>query len=340
MANKNVLSGADNIMSALRFNLDMDAEIAAGIRSGKIITNPTAVPDLAVWRKALLLFGERMAATPTPFDDRIKVEDTMIAAADGAGIRLRMYRPAAADGLLPVYYWMHGGGLMLGTPEQEEIQMKEIAVMTGALVVSVDYRLAPEHPYPIPLEDCYHGLLWIDAHADNLGVDKQRIAVGGASAGGGLAAAVAMMSLKLGGPAIIHQSLTYPMLDCRNQTKSSHEILSLGIWDRAYNLYGWHAYLGEKGYEHLPDYAIPALAKDLSGLPPAFIAVGSLDLFRDEDIAYALRLMEAGVSAELHFYHGAVHGFDWHVPDSAMTKSLFSKRINALNVAFKVKTGQ
>ncbi|WP_188133903.1 alpha/beta hydrolase [Chitinophaga sp. CF418] len=338
MTNKTVLSGADDILSALRFNLDMDSEIAAGISSGKIMTNQAEVPDLAVWRKALLLLGERMAATPTLFDDRLKVEDTMIPAADGSDIRLRIYRPAATHVPLPVFYWMHGGGLMLGSPEQEETQMKEIAVSTGALVVSVDYRLAPEYPYPIPLEDCYQGLLWIDAHADQLGVDKKRIAVGGASAGGGLAAAVAMMSLRLGGPAIIHQSLTYPMLDCRNQTKSSHEILSLGIWDRAYNLFGWHAYLGERVYEHLPDYAIPALAKDLNGLPPAFIAVGSLDLFRDEDIAYALRLMEAGISAELHFYHGAVHGFDWHVPDSAMTKSLFSKRINALNIAYKVKT--
>jgi len=280
-------------------------------------------------------FGMSIAATVTPYDGSITVKDEWILSKDQQyKIRLRIYRPVMQGNDFPALLWMHGGGMMVGLPEQDDVQMKQIAFETKAVVFSVDYRLAPEHVFPVPVEDCYDALQWVYAEDNSLGIDPKRVAVGGASAGGGLAASLAIMAVRKGGPAIVHLSLTYPMLDSRNETKSSHEILDLGIWDRPYNLFGWLSYLGNQNAGALPDYAVPALA-DLSGLPPVFIAVGSLDLFRDEDLEFGLRAMAAGVSTELHFYHGAVHGFDWHIPLSAMTNSLLTKRILALKLAFQ-----
>jgi acetyl esterase/lipase len=188
-----------------------------------------------------------------------------------------------------------------------------------------------------PLEDAWSGLNWVLTNATDLGIDINRIAVGGASAGAGLAAALAQKVLYDGGPKLVHQSLTYPMLDHRNITNSSKEITSLGIWDRHYNIFAWEQYLGSSDIsKKTPLFAVPFAKKELSGLPPAFIAVGALDLFRDEDIEYALRLMEAGVNTELHFYSGAVHGFDFHVPQNPMTIDLLNKRIVALRLAFSI----
>ncbi|MES2109867.1 MAG: alpha/beta hydrolase [Bacteroidota bacterium] len=333
----NKLPKGKGISSALNFDLTMDPAVRQALKdNGMDRLDTSAFPDLNTWREEVQQYGFAVAAAPTPYDGRVTVKDQMIASSDGATIRLRIYRPSGIKTGSPALYWIHGGGLMGGTPEQDDAQMKQIAAETGAKVISVDYRLAPEFPYPVPINDCFDGLVWVAENAAVLGIDTSRIAVGGASAGGGLAAALTLMVKERGGPKLIHQSLTYPMLDDRNVTNSSYQINATGVWDRAYNIYGWTAYLGNKITRlEIPSTAAAAREKDLSGLPPAFIAVGSLDLFRDEDIEFALRLMEAGVSAELHFYHGAVHGFDWHVPASAMTASLLGKRINALNLAFK-----
>jgi acetyl esterase/lipase len=189
-------------------------------------------------------------------------------------------------------------------------------------VVSVEYRLAPETPHPGPVEDCYAGLAWTAAHAAELGIDPDRIIVGGASAGGGLSAAVALLARDRGGPALAGQLLMCPMLDDRNDTLSSLQMTGLGIWDHAANDLGWTALLGDaKGGPDVSPYAAPARATDLSGLPPAYIDVGSAETFRDEDVAYATRIWQAGGIAELHVWPGGFHGFTVMVPDAAISRA-------------------
>jgi acetyl esterase/lipase len=329
-----------DLLSSLDFNLDMAPSIKNALESSGINSLRTQeFPGLKQWRENVTSFGLAVAATTSPYDALVNVDDRLIPlAGSDTKLRLRIYEPINKQERLPVFYWMHGGGLMGGTPEQDDIQMKEIVAKTNCIVVSVAYRLAPEHPFPVPLNDCYEGLIWICNNAKELGINKQRIAIGGASAGGGLATALVLKVRKSGGPQLVHQSLTYPMLDPSNTSNSSFQITNLGVWDRSFNLIAWQAYLGV-GYSKniIPEFASATQEKDLSGLPAAFIAVGALDLFRDEDIEYALRLMEAGVSTELHFYPGAVHGFDWHVPNDPMTTSLLGKRINALRMAFEIQ---
>ncbi|MDL2141687.1 alpha/beta hydrolase [Flavobacterium tructae] len=301
-----------------------------GLKNGK------ELPEIDSWRQRIKDFGLMIAITPTEYDDKVLIKDLYTDAQNEQDkLRLRFYYPIKREAPAPVLYWMHGGGMIVGAPEQDDIQMKQIAAETGAVVVSVDYRLAPEYPFPVPLQDVYSGLNWIISKASDLGIDSNKIAVGGASAGGGLAASLVQKVLQESNFTLVHQSLTYPMLDNRNISNSSKEITSLGIWDRHYNLFAWKQYLGiVKEDQEAPLFSVPALSKNLAGLPSTFIAVGALDLFRDEDIEYGLRLMEAGVDTELHFYHGAVHGFDFHIPDNPMTKGFLTKRINALKLAF------
>jgi acetyl esterase/lipase len=181
----------------------------------------------------------------------------------------------------------------------------------GATVVSVEYRLAPEHPHPAPVEDCYAGLRWVAGHAAELGVDPGRILIAGGSAGGGLAAAVALMARDRGGPALVGQLLLCPMLDDRDATVSARQYdTPEAIWNRADNVFGWAALLGDaRGGPDVSPYAAPARATDLSGLPPAFIDSGSAEVFRDEAVDYASRIWAAGGQAELHVYAGGFHGF-------------------------------
>jgi acetyl esterase/lipase len=189
--------------------------------------------------------------------------------------------------------------------------------------VSVEYRLAPETPYPGPLEDCYAGLQWVEAHAADLGIDASRIGIGGASAGGGLAAGLCLLTRDRGGAAPAFQLLVYPMIDDRQITPSSAWLDP--IWPPSANAFGWGAYLGEaRGGPDVPIYAAAARAQELRGLPPTLISVGALDGFSDEDIDYAVRLRHAGVPVELHVYPGAPHGFNGLVPGAAI-----SRRANA-----------
>jgi acetyl esterase/lipase len=181
---------------------------------------------------------------------------------------------------------------------------------SGVPMLSVQYRLAPEHPHPTPVEDAYAGLLWLAAHADDLGVHKDRLAVMGDSAGGGLAAGVAILSRDRGGPPLTHQLLIYPMLDDRNTTPDPH-IVPFAGWSYADNATGWNALLGAGHEQRDADpSAVPARLTDASGLPPAYIEVGQLDIFRDENIEYALKLARAGVPVELHLHPGVPHEFD------------------------------
>lgn len=255
--------------------------------------------------------------------DGFRVDHRTATAPDGADVPLIIVRPAetaesaeAAERdepaeLLPVIYSIHGGGMIQGTYRQALGSFAQNRVRTlGCAIVSVEYRLAPQYRHPVPVEDCYAGLVWLAEHGAALGLDTERIIVQGGSAGGGLAAAVALMCRDRNGPSLIGQLLLYPMLDDRNDTASAHQMRGLGIWDQEANRVGWTALLGEQcGGPDVSPYAAPARATDLSGLPPAYIEVGSAETFRDEDVAYATAIWQAGGSAELHVWPGAFHGF-------------------------------
>jgi triacylglycerol lipase len=236
-------------------------------------------------------------------------------------VSLRVHRPKGASGVMPCIYSMHGGGYVVGSATLDDPLFAAMCPKLDVVAVSVDYRLAPETPYPGPLEDAYRGLQWTCEHADDLGIDPDRIGVMGISAGGGLAAALALLARDRGGPPIAFQLLDSPMLDDRQRTPSSRED-GLPVWSRESNTFGWRSYLGDLYGGDVPYTAAPARATDLSRLPPAFVAVGAVDGFRDEDVDYALRLNQAGVPTELHVYPGACHGFHL-AADAPTTKQHF-----------------
>jgi len=201
--------------------------------------------------------------------------------------------------------------------------------------VSVEYRLAPEHPFPAPVEDCYAVLKWLATHATELGVEQNRIAIGGASAGGGLAAGLALLARDRAEVNVAFQLLIYPMIDDRNVAQANETVPDTLLWSRENNLIGWQSYLGgEPGGEDVPAYAAAFRATDLTGLPPTYIPVGELDLFLHENIAYAQRLLQAGVPTELHVYPGAYHGFDIFAPNSDVGQRFTADRNHVLKRAF------
>ncbi|MFD1932014.1 alpha/beta hydrolase [Nonomuraea mangrovi] len=277
-----------------------------------------------------------MYAATAVDDPLVTIEERWAQGPEGApDVRLRVYRSAgAADGPLPCLYWIHGGGMIVGTPDADDALVGRFVKEVGCVVVSVDYRLAPEHPDPAPVEDCYAGLAWTAKNAAELGIDPARVAVGGASAGGGLAAGTVLLARDRGGPAVAYQLLVCPMLDDRDNTPSTLEFESAVVWARAANVFGWTSLLGDrKGTDDVSPYAAPARAEDLSGLPPAFIDVGELEVFRDECLLYAQRLSQAGVSTEFHLYAGAFHGFDLIIPDAEVSRQAGAARIVALRRA-------
>ncbi|MCT9083782.1 alpha/beta hydrolase [Streptomyces fulvoviolaceus] len=255
-----------------------------------------------------------------------EVEDRSVPGPEGApDISLLIARPAApapADTARPVVYHVHGGGLVIGNNRVGVDGPLAWAKELDAVVVSVEYRLAPEHRYPAAIEDVYAGLVWTAEHAAELGADPERIVLAGASAGGGLSAALALLTRDRKGPQPVGQLLMCPMLDDRNDTPSAHQMAGLGVWDRTANETGWTALLGElRGGPDVSAYAAPARAEDLSGLPPAFLDVGSAETFRDEAVAYASRIWQAGGVAELHVWPGGFHGFDGFAPQAALSQA-------------------
>jgi acetyl esterase/lipase len=284
---------------------------------------PTDFLDLTDIPKTRALFDEtrrEMRSGTVPHG--MTIEDHYAPGPESApDVLVRVYRPAGAEAAAPALFWIHGGGMVLGRVEHDDDLCAARAERLGAIVASVEYRLAPEHPFPAPVEDCYAGLRWLRRNADALGVDPSRIAIGGASAGGGLAAGCALLARDRGEVALCFQFLVYPMLDDRNETPSSFAITDPRLWSREANQLGWNAYLaGRAGGTDVSPYAAPARAQNLAGLPPAYINVGELDLFLDEDIGYAQALMRAGVPAELHVYPGAFHGSNMFVSRSPLSK--------------------
>ncbi|PJI07569.1 MULTISPECIES: alpha/beta hydrolase [Clostridium] len=237
---------------------------------------------------------------------------------------------------LPVVFWIHGGGYVMGHPDGDDALCECFVTEINCVVISIDYRLAPEHKYPAAIEDCYAGLKWTINNAEKLKIDISRIAIAGASAGGGLTAALALMVRDRGEIEVAFQAPLYPMLDDRNVTFSSHEINEENLpkaWNREANEIAWKMYLGDKDSNEISYYAAPARAKYLTGLPPAYIFIGQLDPFRDETLEYVSRLAKAGVPVEFHLYPGCFHGFDSIFNDAEISKQARSGFIDALSKA-------
>ena len=268
--------------------------------------------------KLAALFG----MLPAPVIEGVTSEDRHVPGPAGdPDVLIRIYQPATRPASLPAVLWIHGGGYVLGDMTSDDAHCCTLAKRVNCVVVSVEYRLAPEHPFPAPVEDCYAALKWLANHAAELGVDPQRIAIAGASAGGGLTAGLALLARDRAEVQVAFQLPIYPMIDDRNITPSSQTVTEPRTWNRQANLLGWQAYLGSaSGRDDVSPYAAATRATNLAGLPPTYIPVGELDLFLDENIAYAQRLIEAGVPTELHIYRGGFHGFDIFVPDAAVSQ--------------------
>jgi acetyl esterase/lipase len=251
---------------------------------------------------------------------------------EAPGLPLLICLPTGTAGPHPVLFNIHGGGMVAGHPRTTELSGElDRAQVLQCAVVAVDYRLAPEHPDPAPVEDCYAGLVWLAGHARQLGCDPARIVVSGNSAGGALAAGVALLARDRGGPAVAAQLLQFPMLDDRCRSASVRQLEQVGLWDGLSNRTGWTAVLGERrGTEAVSCYAAPARATDLSGLPPAYVEVGSVEALRDEAVDYVSRIWAVGGEAELHVWSGAFHSFDEWVPDAIVSRTAADARVGWL----------
>lgn len=307
------------------------------------LLRPPFDPELEA---TLTLIGEQMPASITPemiplmrqapvlapadelfAEHDIERRDVTITGHDGDEIEVTVLAKRGRTGTGPGVFHTHGGGMIIGDRFVGIATMVDWIDRFDAVVVTVEYRLAPEFPDPYPVEDCYAGLVWTADHADELGIDPARLIIAGASAGGGLAAGVALLARDRRGPDLAGQVLIYPMLDDRDETVSTRQMAGVGVWDRTSNVTGWSALLGERrGTADVSIYAAPARATDLAGLPPAFIDCGSAETFRDEDVAYASALWAAGVQTELHVWPGGFHGFDMMAPHAAISRAMTEAR--------------
>ncbi|MGI8608883.1 MAG: alpha/beta hydrolase [Candidatus Dormibacteria bacterium] len=263
----------------------------------------------------------------TELDELVRVPGT------SRQLRIRLYVP---EGMSPVaggILFVHGGGYVMGRIQHFDLHCGELARGAGCLVASLDYRLAPEEPYPAALDDCYAALEFLATSAGRFGCDSRRLAVSGTSAGAGLAAALTLAVRDRGGPALALQSLEAPMLDHRGTTPSSRNLAPPKAWNREANELAWQAYLGPMKEGPVSQYASPARAVDLTGLPPAYLAVSALELFLDETVDYARRLVAAAVPVELHVYPNGFHGSAWAVPDAEESRRWRQDTIAALRAA-------
>ncbi|UOX89441.1 alpha/beta hydrolase [Amycolatopsis sp. FBCC-B4732] len=296
-----------------------DPELAPIVEALRALRPPPASPADIPGRRELNAVEHKTVAELAAAYPACRVSE------EHAGdVPLLVLAPAASVGVL---YYVHGGGTIVGSHLGSDVpNLLDWAGEANLTVVSPGYRLAPEHPYPAPVEDCYAGLRWT---AENV---PGRLVVGGISAGGGLAAATALLARDRGGPPLAGQLLLCPMLDDRNDTPSAIDLDGRGLWDRTANNVGWTAYLGDRrGTADVPPYAAAARAEDLSGLPPAFLDVGTAETFRDEVVAYASRLWQAGGEAELHVSPGGFHGFDSLAPKAAISRAARAARLTWLH---------
>jgi acetyl esterase len=281
-----------------------DPEIAAAI---PLLPADQQDADVQTWRQRT---AELFAGMPPVDTTGVTIEDRLVPGAVGdPQVPIRIYRPTGNYTPAAIYD-VHGGGFTVGDLEMNHRTNVTLARELGVVVVAVDYRLAPESPFPEPLEDVYAGLVWTASHGDELGIDAGRIVIHGSSAGGGLCAGLALLARDRGGPPIAFQYLNVPELDDRLATESMTVFTDTPLFNRPAAVTSWDCYLGldRAGGEDVSVYAAPARATDLSGLPPTYIAVMEFDPLRDEGIAYAQALLAAGVTVELHLFPGTFHG--------------------------------
>jgi acetyl esterase/lipase len=308
----------------------IDPELAEILAASPMGAVDLANVDIPVLRAVL---AENRSLLPPPeVDPRVHTHERTIPGPDGNEIPVRIYRPAAAPTEpAPALVYFHGGAFYMGDLDTEHRNCLRATADAGCVTVSVDYRLSPEHPFPAGVEDCYAALTWTTGNAAELGIDAGRVAVGGSSAGGALAAAVTLMARDRSGPAICYQTLGYPVIDDRLETPSCayHDV---PVFTGPAAKLMWNLYLGDSPSDVSP-YAAPGRASDLSGLPPAYVMTAEFDPLRDEGIDYAVRLQRAGVPAELHNFPGTVHGFDLVAPQSAVAQRAVADRFSALAAA-------
>jgi acetyl esterase/lipase len=305
----------------------LDPEVAAALAPMAGFT-PPAVGDIAgrrsVWEP---IIGASGTAQPIPAD--VTTSEHFVMAEDGTPIKLRWYVKAGATPG-PAALFFHGGGYIFGHVDLFDGPVSRYVSASGVSMLSVDYRRAPEHPFPTPLEDAYAALRWLHEHAAELGVDPDRVGVMGDSAGGGLAAALTILARQRGGPKIARQVLIMPMLDDRTRTPDPH-IAPYALWSYDDSATAWPALLGDAaGGPDVPATAAPARLEDAAGLPPAYIEVGQIDVFRDEDMAYATKLSRAGVQVEFHLHPGVPHEFDSIAFESDVARRAIADRVRVL----------
>ncbi len=302
----------------------LDPELGVALAAlGEGWREPVTPDNLAARQQRDAASRPRPTAEDLRGDGLFEVDELRVPGPPGApDVTLVSARPSGLVGPLPLLYYLHGGAMVMGNAWSVLPRLlREWALPLGLAVISVEYRLAPRTQYPGPLEDCCAGLSWAAEHAAGLGIDADRIVIGGKSAGGGLAAAVALLTRDRGGPVPLGQLLLSPMLDDRGSSFSSRQLTGLDVWDLTSNATAWRAVLGDRyGSADLPGYAAPARATDLSGLPPAYVEVGSAEMFRDEGVAYANAIWQAGGQAELHVWPGACHGFDGLAPRAVLSR--------------------
>ncbi|MCA1025980.1 alpha/beta hydrolase [Cytobacillus kochii] len=283
--------------------------------------------------------ARQAAFVPVETSPYVRINQLSIQGGDKQRMLVKIYEPSNRnEEALPAVLFIHGGGYVTGHPDGSDAICQAFVKEAECVVVSVDYRLAPEHRYPCAIEDCYAALLWMHESCEELKIDRSRIAVAGQSAGGGLTAALSLLARDRSGPKIAFQMPLYPMIDDRNTSASSYEITDeKAIWNRGNNLAAWRMYLGKNINGEISPYAAPARAKNYSGLPPTYTCVGQLDPFRDETIEYVSRLAKDGVDVEFHIYPGAYHAFELLNPTSDLGSAAIQNYIQALKKALNPK---
>ena len=298
----------------------LDPELATALEQMPLSFSGITADNIGIVREAMA------AMRPPEVETDVVVERRSVPTSDGNVVVYIYHRNPTQP--QPALLWIHGGGYIVGTAEDDRARI--IAENLDCVVVSVDYRLAPEHPFPAGSEDCFAALLWMVEHAGDLKIDATRLAIGGASAGAGMAAGVALMNRDRSGPELALQLLMYPMIDNLHDTPSG-QYTNHPVWDQGTSFSAWEMYLGGTPGVDASPYAAASRAKDLSRLPPAYICVGTEDLFRDEDIDYARRLIDAGVPCELAVFPGMYHGGDMFVPQARISRRLNANFLSALS---------
>ena len=326
-------TGSDRIDPEVRARLDrLLAVVGPGGLSGI-----TDIPQRRAKQAEL-----KAMAGPRPLPGQVEVRDHLVPGATERqpAIHLRSYVPSTVARPAPCLFYVHGGGLVGGGVDEDDARVAGLAAATGCIATSVGYRLAPEHAFPAARDDCYQALRWVVENHRELGVDPDRVALYGPSAGGGLAAAAALTARDDAGPRIALVMLVSPMLDDRTTEPSTVTNTGFGAWSREANLQAWAAYLGTAhGTDRVSPYAAPARARTLTDLPPTYLDVGDLDLFRDEVVRFAGRLMRSQVPVELHVYPGGIHGGEHLAPDAELSRRIRCYRLGALRRAFGLDTG-